>query len=336
MEVRKLGNFTYDIAKIIAQIIDAKLNFLQECTVPKDEQMSESEMTILMSKGTIYLRTAEQTQNMDTVKFKLFDTSFPYDKYRSIPSYVVGLSETALKPTCSSEENKTERILFRCKIYRELLMPFVLARCAQECVIVDVASFTIDDFNGYTNLIGVLEKAFMHINSYLIGSTTNSLLAEVFLNTRNFLIITNSLLNPNEDNIATIVGPYLKMFLRFLDVYSKDPELLPNVLVALQVVMNMVLLFFGVIYTWVFLASPDGRLEGGIIGLSLALAGGVVHDLCPVKLLATSLVGLISGNLIGGGGYDSYREQRYMQMQQKIIQEHQELMFTHIEGNEAL
>jgi hypothetical protein len=113
------------------------------------------------------------------------------------------------------------------------------------------------------------------------------------------------------------------MFQRLLS-YLNDPKLLQSMLTALREVMNMVLLFFGVIYSWVFLANPGGRVGGGV-GLLLAFVGGVAYAFPPAGI--TAVVGLVAGNLIGSGSYDWYRKDRYMKMQQQMIQEHQKFIF---------
>ena len=178
------------------------------------------------------------------------------------------------------------------------------------------ATFKNDDFVGYTYLIGGLEKAFTHLYSKrLILSTPDSLLGEVLLNTQNFLIVTNGLLNLDGDDIITVLGPYLKMFLKFLNAYSENTELLLRVRTALQETMNRVLLLYGVVYKWVYPKNRWGHLWGGIVlMLAFVFAGSMIFILVVV---------LVSGNLIGGGGYYWYREHCYLQMQRQIIQEYQ-------------
>jgi hypothetical protein len=71
---------------------------------------------------------------------------------------------------------------------------------------------------------------------------TDSLLAEVFLNTRNVLIITNALLNPDDGNIiTTALIPYLLMLDRFLE----NPE---TGVMILRELMFAVLIFYGIPY----------------------------------------------------------------------------------------
>jgi hypothetical protein len=202
-------------------------------------------------------------------------------------------------------------------------MNFVSERCAKENIILNVESLKYADYIGYTSLIGEFEKAFVYFQKE--KSTLSVLVAEVFLNTRNFLIITNALFNPDEDNTTTVVGTCMAVVERFL-TNLEDVKLLQNILTALREVMNMVLLFFGVIYSWVFLANPGGRVGGGV-GLMLAFVGGTVYASSPAFLFVTSLVGLVAGGLIGSGGHDWYTNHRYMQMQQQMVQEYQKFMF---------
>jgi hypothetical protein len=307
--------------KLKLKVHGAEINFTQGTTGPGQKWITDDE---LFKMKAIQLRTTEQTRNESAVNLQQFNPSLLLKASCEIDCRIPGCSVTTRrrKPTHSSENIKQD--LFLCDTHRAKLTTLVSKRCAQEGVIVNPASFKYEDFNGYTSLIGELEKAFMYLKNKVSAlSATDSLLAEVFLNTRNFLIITNALRNPDEDNTTIVLAPCMTMFQRLLS-YLNDPQLLQSMLTALREVMNMVLLFFGVIYSWVFLANPGGRVGGGV-GLLLAFVGGVAYAFPPAGI--TAVVGLVAGNLIGSGSYDWYRKDRYMKMQQQMIQEHQKFIF---------
>ncbi|XP_028394877.1 uncharacterized protein LOC114519021 [Dendronephthya gigantea] len=152
-------------------------------------------------------------------------------------------------------------------------------------------------------------------------SATDSLLAEVFLNTRNFLMITNALLNPDTDNTVTVLGPYLEMF----QSYLKDPHFWQSKVTALKEIMAILLGFFGVIYHWVVTIKPKpGTQIGAGLGLLAGFAFG--YALAPARLVTSLFVGIIGGGLIGRGGYDWYREEQQIRMQPEAIQNNNRLM----------
>jgi hypothetical protein len=320
-EKMAISKFILDIGKEIDVKSGAKINFAQGTTRPYQKWIAEGQLSKMKA---IQLRTAKQTKNESAINLQQFNPSLLLKASCEIYCRIPGCSarKRRLKPTHSSQKIKQD--LFLCDTHRAKMTNLVSKRCAQEGVIVNPANFKYEDFNGYTSLIGELEKAFMYLKKKT--SATDSLLAEVFLNTRNFLIITNALLNPDEDNTTIVLAPFMTMFLRFLS-YSNDPKLLQNMLTALREVMNMVLLFFGVIYSWVSeLANPGGKVGAGV-GLLLAFAGGVACAFPPVGIAGTAAVGLFGGLLIGSGGYDWYKEHRYMEMQREMAREHQRFMF---------
>jgi hypothetical protein len=319
-ENMELSELMLNIVKKIELKIGANINFPQETTPPREEWITEGQLSQMKA---IILRTAEQTQNGSDVNLQQFNPSLLLKEPSEIHCRIPGCSVTThrLEPTHSSDNIKQD--LFLCDTHRTKLMNFVSERCAKENIILNVESLKYADYIGYTSLIGEFEKAFVYFQKE--KSTLSVLVAEVFLNTRNFLIITNALFNPDEDNTTTVVGTCMAVVERFL-TNLEDVKLLQNILTALREVMNMVLLFFGVIYSWVFLANPGGRVGGGV-GLMLAFVGGTVYASSPAFLFVTSLVGLVAGGLIGSGGHDWYTNHRYMQMQQQMVQEYQKFMF---------
>jgi hypothetical protein len=311
MKNEKISDFILDIGKKIEEVSGAKLNFPQEATVPEEKwipQRQEKEM--LLNKG-IELRTEEQTQNLDVVELKKFD---PYCRQGNslIPCRMPGCLET-FETTCTPKR-RTKQDLFLCKAHRAKWTDLVSKRCAKENITLNLTIFKEDDLKGYTSLIGGLEKAFMHLKSkgFARKTTTDSLLAEVFLNTRNFLIVTNALLNPDIDNILAVLAPYLQMLRRFLAFALENPAKLLVGVTLLREIMFAVLIFYGITYQWVSWANPGARSGSGV-GILLAflasvlvyIFGGEIGFLGKIQLY---LVFTVAGYLIGSGAYDWYRD----------------------------
>ena len=317
-----LSEFILDIGNEIELKSGAKINFAQGSTRPTEKWITENEMSQMK---VIRLRTAHETMTGSVVTLQQFNPSVFLKNSSYIHCRIPGCSAVTQRFS-----KKVKPDLFLCSNHSEMLTNKVAKRCAEENVIVNVASFKQEDFSGYTSLIGGLEKAFVHLQKRKsIFGSTNSLLSEAFLNTRNFLFIANALINP--DDTITVLAPYLKMLKSFLS-YTKNPYLLQKTLNAMREVINMIFLVFGVNYSWVFLSNPGNRVPGGVLGLVLGFFGGVWSAVSPVFILAAAVVGLISGFLIGSGGYDWYRKSRYMQMQQAIIQQYQEHISVELFG----
>ena len=322
-ESMALSKFILDIGKKIEQRSGADITITHESTSPIEEWITEAQMYQMKS---VVLRTTKQTQDENVVKLKQFNPSFFLKDRSEIPCRFPRCSSTTrrLQPTHSSQKIKQD--LFLCKIHRTHLKHLVAMRCSKENVIANVESFKHEDFKGYTYLIGKLEKAFTSlIKKSSTLNKTDSLVAEVFLNSRNFLIITNALLSPDEEYTTTVLAPYMMMFEKFL-TKLEDPKLMQNLLATLREVMNMILVYFGIMYKWVFLVNPGARIGAGL-GLLFGFLSSLAYGLPLAMILASSVVGCFSGYLIGSGGYDWYREHYYMRLQQKFIANYQQPIF---------
>jgi hypothetical protein len=298
-----ISEFILDIGEKIEEVSGAKLNFSQQATVPEEKWIPETQEKMLLK--SVHLRTEKQTQNLEVVKLKKFDPCW-LKANSEISCRVHGCLKTTSR---LSTKRRTKQDLFLCEAHRENLTNFILQWCARENVY--VTSFqNSNDCEGYTSLIGALEKAFMHLKSKRLTTTTDALLAEVFLNTRNFLIITNALLNPDEDNTPTAVGPYLTILLRLLG----DPLRLGNLLKLLEGVMNLVLHFFGIIYQWVHvpLENPGAKIGFGL-GISFGFLLAQVLGFPFWSECVCCLLFAFAGSLIGSGVYDWNREPRSLE-----------------------
>jgi hypothetical protein len=299
-----ISQFILDIGEKIEEISGDKLNFSLAATVPEEKWIPEKQEKMLLK--SVQLRTENQTQNLEVVKLKKFDPHW-LKANSEISCRVLGCLQTTSR---QSQKVRTKQDLFLCEAHRKNLTIFILKWCARENVYV-TSYKNSNDCEGYTSLIGALEKAFMHLKSKrLTATTTDALLAEVFLNTRNFLIITNALLNPDEDNTPTAVGPYLTILLRLLE----DPLRLGNLLKLLEGVMNLVLYFFGIIYQWVHvpLENPGAKIGFGL-GISFGFLLAQILGFPFWSKCVCCLVFAFAGSLIGSGVYGWNGEPRSLE-----------------------
>ena len=235
-----LSKLVKNLGVKIEQRSGAKLNFASEATVPVEDWIPGTEMA---RTKAINLRTAAQKQQLGGItKLQKFNPSFFLVEEHEIFCRVPGCSVTTPRLNSSSESQHIKQDLFLCEIHRTKLANLVSKRCEDEDVFVSNASYKHDDFNGYTSLIGALEKAFMHLIKKPATLSVpqsrhhpnrNLVLAEVFLNARNFLTITHALLNPNRQNIGVVLPGFLAMLNSILDSLSK-PQIILNSLVSIE------------------------------------------------------------------------------------------------------
>ena len=158
-------------------------------------------------------------------------------------------------------------------------------------------------FDGYTSLIGVLEEAYHDAKKEKISQKKSPMVEEVILNVRNFLIITNAVLNPDDDNLGIVLTPVLNILLLLLE-YSPDvSSLVDTLLYALRDVIEVILFTFGVIYSWVSLSlqSPGLRIGAGLGGTIGVILGSFLGPWNGVFGLGA---GAVLGGLMGSGIYD--------------------------------
>ena len=155
-------------------------------------------------------------------------------------------------------------------------------------------------FDGYTSLIGVLEGAY-HDGKKFQALQRSRMVEEAILNVRNFLIITNGVLNPDGYNLQLALPPVLQILLILLENSSDVKQLVDTLLNALRDVIEMILFAFGVIYSWVSISlnSPGSRIGAGVGG-----AIGVIFGLFWGNAVFGLGTGSTLGGLIGSGIYD--------------------------------
>ncbi|XP_067032000.1 uncharacterized protein [Acropora muricata] len=162
-----------------------------------------------------------------------------------------------------------------------------------------------EQFTGYTSLIGLLDRAYQ--NSKKFGrfeeGKSTPMIEEAILNVRNVLIITSTVLNPDENNLALVL-PYIIPILRLILENSNSAEnLVPDYVYFLRQIIEKILFYFGVIYRWVSLAlhSPGLQLGAGLGG-TIGLGAGVFFG--PWGAAAGMGAGVVLGGLIGNGIYN--------------------------------
>ena len=256
------------IAKNIEEVSGVKLDYSRESTIPKEVRLSQANKIRGNGTGLIVLRSAEETQNMDVVELKQFDPYF-LNKDLEFSCRASGCSEMRkLFKQCENHEKSenVKRSLFLCKKHGENLFRNLSNRCAKEDITLDKESFKQNDLTGYTSLVGVLEKAFIHLQSKWWRGVNDFLLAEIFLNARNFLLITNALLNCNENDTAIILSSYLTILLKVLE----DSTKLKNGHKFLVTVTCLILIEYGITYEWIHIPSenPSAKIGAGVVILS--------------------------------------------------------------------
>ena len=162
-----------------------------------------------------------------------------------------------------------------------------------------------EQFTGYTSLIGLLERAYQ--NSKKFGrfeeGKATPMMEEAILNVRNFLIITSTVLNPDENNLALLLPNTICILRLILENSNSAENLVADLVYFLRQVIEMILFDFGVIYRWVSLAlySPGWQLGAGLGG-AIGLGGGLLFG--PWGAASGMGAGVVLGGLIGNGIYN--------------------------------
>ena len=125
------------------------------------------------------------------------------------------------------------------------------------------------------------------------------LIQEAILNVRNFLIITNCLLNPDDDNVGIAVPAVVQILRLILQNPDATNQFINHLLYMLRVVIGIVLFSFGVIYPWVYLALSN---PGAQIGFGVgAILGAGAFFLGPWGGVIGVAIGGTTGGFIGNG-----------------------------------
>ena len=250
------------------------------------------------------LRHSRQLGLWERIVLFEFDPNFTSDKVE------------CRHPTCAKTNTRAvargmgKRDLYLCAEHRTHLTNYIADSCAKKNIHIPTAGANQEEatghFDGYTSLIGLLEKAYYDAKTFKTGMP--SIAQEAILNVRNFLIITSTLLNPNEANLEVGLPPVYHILLLILQNAVNSAVLLSALSLLLREVIETILFAFGVVYTWVSLAlaNPGAQIGagvGGVLGLTASVLG-------PWAGAAGFSAGIAIGGLIGNGIYNLQQERR--------------------------
>ena len=252
----------------------------------------------------IHLRTSEQMKQGSDIELPQFDPNF-FSLYQIHCRFPRCPETKARNSNHSSKTNKED--LYLCPNHRKEMVDEVTKKCAEKGIAVNFKDHKIEDFNDYTSLIGLCEKAFQGFKEKASqvpsSSEVNGFLAEIFLNVRNFFIISNAVLNPDPENLSCILPPVYEI-LQSLPKKRDDLNFVRDLAQLLEEIMKIILPCFNVVYDWVVLSlqrNPGAQIGAGMGGAAGAiLAGAAFGPALPMIALAAG-IGFVSGGLLGGG-----------------------------------
>ena len=245
-----------------------------------------------------------------------FFQRFPWQKRKpvadeiALPQFDPNLKSNAVVcryPTCKNKNPDApkrgtcvKRDLYLCRNHRERLKSCICEAMAEKGIEFHEDEFASEPgrFEGYTSLISLFDEA--------SRKSRDEIVREAALNTRNFLIITSTLLNPDDENLSVALPAVADVTGRIVREAIDDRTRVENLLSLLRGIVDIILFAFGVLYTWNVPSNIGGKIGagiGGIIGLgglAFGPGGGVVGF----------SVGAVCGGLIGSGVYDLNRETR--------------------------
>ena len=293
-----------------------------------------------------------------------FFQRFTWQKGKPVPDEIVlpqfdpNLRSNAVvcrHPTCKNKNPDApkrstcvKRDLYLCPTHRERLKSHICEAMAKEEIEFHEGEFASEPgrFDGYTSLISLFDGASRH--------SKNQTVKEAALNTRNFLIITSTLLNPDDENLSVVLPPVAAVTSRIVSQEGStasdasvrrrsasggeraasppgssstdriertfreiigDSARVENLLSLLRGIIHIILLSFGVLYTWIVPSNAGGKIGagvGGFIGFALAGPAGKVFGV---------FAGAACGGLIGSGLYQLHRNTRDQQREDIVTQE---------------
>jgi len=214
-------------------------------------------------------------------------------------------------PSCGNRNPEAakggKRDLYLCPLHRKNLITSIENALAMRNIDIPENTEVPEEerFTGYTSLIGLLDRAYQDskkFGRFEEGKSTH-MIEEAILNVRNFLIITSTVLNPDENNLALLLPNTICILRLILENSNSAENLVADFVYFLRQVTEMILFDFGVIYRWVSLAlhSPGSQLGAGLGG-AIGLGAGVFFG--PWGAAAGMGAGLVLGGLIGNGIYN--------------------------------
>ena len=212
-------------------------------------------------------------------------------------------------PSCSAKNSEaaksgTKRDLFLCRIHQEFLRDSISDLLAKKETKLSTRAKKPKHghYAGYTSLISLLEVAYHDAKKFQTLKGKSLLIQEAILNVRNFLIITNCLLNPDDENLETALEPVFQILHRiFEDSKDANDVIKPIVFLnnILRKVIERILFSFGVNYHWVAIHPGNPGSQIGC-GVGIILGAGAFF-LGPWSGAAGMTIGGTTGGLIGNG-----------------------------------
>ena len=209
-------------------------------------------------------------------------------------------------PSCSTKNPKAaksgnKRDLFLCPIHQQVLRDSISDLLEKEKITLSISTEKPEHgrFAGYTSLISLLEGAYHDAKKFQTLKGKSLLIQEAILNVRNFLIITNCLLNPNGDNLEIALPPVVQILGLIPRNFDATNKLGVHLIYMLRKVIEMILFSFGVIYCWVTLALSNPGAQIGF-GVGFILGAGA-FSLGPWGGAAGVAIGGTAGGFIGNG-----------------------------------
>ena len=211
-------------------------------------------------------------------------------------------------PSCSNKNPKAaksgnKRDLFLCPIHQQMLRHSISSLSTKEKITLSISTEKPEHgrFAGYTSLISLLEGAYHDAKKFQTQKGKSPLIQEAILNVRNFLIITNCLLNPNGDNLGIALPPVFQILRLILQNPNATNKLGVHLIYMLRKVIEMILFSFGVIYCWVTLALSNPGAQIGF-GVGMILGAGAFF-LGPWSGAIGVAIGGTAGGHLGNGIY---------------------------------
>ena len=212
-------------------------------------------------------------------------------------------------PSCGNRNPKAakegKRDLYLCPRHRKNLITSIENALATRKI--DIPKITKvpeeEQFTGYTLFIGLLERAYHNLKIFgrFAEKESTPMIEEAILNVRNVLIITSTVLNPDENNLALIIPYVLKILEHIVNNRDESIPIVAGLVSLLKEVIAKILSAFGVDYRWVPVALPrpdeskPGWQIGGGLGGAIGLTAGFFFG--PV---GAGVAGLLAGVFLGG------------------------------------
>lgn len=245
------------------------------------------------------LRTSHELQNGLAINLVSFDPNF---KIREVICRSKGCSKKNPDPAVEERFGFGKRDLYLCLQHRDKLKDSLKEMCQKQEVDSLTPRYGSEDLSGYTSLIPLLEKIYCEAVKGRILKGTPKIAQEAILNVRNFLLITNAVLNPDPDNEVVVLPPVLQILQEIIE----NREATENLVYLLREVTEVILFSFGVMYNWVRLgiSNPGGKIGAGIGGLVGMVGGGWFGG--PFGAAGAGVGGATFGGMIGSGIYDLF------------------------------